>query len=131
MSFGSGGQAAGAEAAVDAMVNQGVTVTVAGGNNNGDACSFTFAFVPSAISVGSSTSTDARSSFSNYGDCITIFAPGSSITSALHTSDTGSRTISGTSMAAPHVAGGAALILADDPTLLPAKVKERLVETAK
>merc|ERR1719220_1548588 len=96
MSFGSGGQSAGSEAAVDAVVNQGVTVTVAAGNNNGDACSFTFAYVPSAISVASSTSTDARSSFSNYGACITIFAPGSSIVSASYTSNTGSSTKSGT-----------------------------------
>merc|ERR1719330_227523 len=131
MSFGSGGQAARSEAAVDAVVNQGVTVTVAGGNSNGDACAFTFAYVPSAISVGSSTSTDARSSFSNYGACITIFAPGSSITSAHYTSDTGTSTKSGTSMAAPHVAGGAAVILASEPSLSPAKVKERLVEMAE
>merc|ERR1719330_2326564 len=113
------------------MVNVGVTVTVAAGNNNGDACSFTFAYVPSAISVGSSTSTDARSSFSNYGSCVTIFAPGSSIVSASYTSDTGSRTLSGTSMAAPHVAGGAAVILALEPSLSPAKVKERLLEMAE
>merc|ERR1719476_1187988 len=90
MSFGSGGNSAGSEDAVDAVVAQGVTVTVAAGNNNGDACSFTFAYIPSAISVASSTSTDARSSFSNYGSCITIFAPGSSIVSASYTSDTGS-----------------------------------------
>merc|ERR1719330_788868 len=131
MSFGSGGQSAGSEEAVDAVVAQGVTVTVAAGNNNGDACDFTFAYVPSAISVGSTTSTDERSSFSNYGPCITIFAPGGSIVSASYTSDTGSRTLSGTSMAAPHVAGGAAVILALEPSLSPAKVKERLLEMAE
>merc|ERR1719346_401783 len=131
MSFGSGGISAGSEEAVDAVVNQGVTVTVAAGNNNGDACQFTFAYVPSAISVASSTSTDARSSFSNYGACITIFAPGSNIVSASHTSDTGPSTKSGTSMAAPHVAGGAAVILASEPSLSPAQVKERLLEMAE
>merc|ERR1719210_539126 len=87
--------------AVDAAVNAGVTVVVAGGNSNSDACNFSPAFVPSAITVGSTTSLDERSSFSNYGSCTDIWAPGSSVKSAAHTSDTGSSTLSGTSMAPP------------------------------
>merc|ERR1719273_2796327 len=95
---GSGTQQAMADA-VDAAVNGGVVVVVAGGNSNGDACRFSPAFVPAAITVGSTTSRDARSSFSNYGACTNIWAPGSSVVSASHTSDTGSRSLSGTSMA--------------------------------
>jgi len=131
MSFGSGGTNSGAEAAVDAVVAAGVTVTVAAGNNRGDACRFTFGFVPSAIAVGSSTSTDTRSSFSNYGECVALFAPGSSILSADYRSDTGTSVKSGTSMATPHVAGGIAVILGENPSLTPAKVKQRLEETAE
>merc|ERR1711878_104233 len=113
---GSGTQQAMADA-VDAAVNAGVTVVVAGGNSNSDACRFSPAFVPSAITVGSTTSTDARSSFSNYGSCTNIWAPGSSIKSASHTSDTGSATLSGTSMACPHVSGGAAIVLSGNPSM--------------
>ena len=70
------------------------------------------------MTVGSTTSTDARSSFSNFGTCVDIFAPGSSITSAWNTSDTATNTISGTSMASPHVAGALALYLQTNPTAL-------------
>merc|ERR1719251_76623 len=101
--------------AVDGAVDAGVTVFVAGGNSNADACGFSPAYVPSAITVGSTTNRDARSSFSNFGSCIDIWAPGSSITSAWWNKK--ERTISGTSMACPHVAGGAALILNRNPNM--------------
>merc|ERR1719418_44139 len=126
---GSGTQQAMADA-VDAAVNGGVVVVVAGGNSNSDACRFSPAFVPSAITVGSTTSRDARSSFSNYGSCTNIWAPGSSVVSASHTSDTGSRSLSGTSMACPHVSGGAALVLEADPSMKASAVCSELLDTA-
>merc|ERR550539_1160180 len=116
--------------AVESAVASGVTVVVAGGNSNSDACGFVPAFVPSAITVGSTDSEDARSYFSNYGTCTNIWAPGSSITSATHEDDTGSKTFSGTSMACPRVAGGAALILEKNPGFSASKVLERLQANA-
>merc|ERR1712087_904398 len=113
--------------AVNAAVNSGVVVVVAGGNSNSDACRFSPAFVPAAITVGSTDSRDRRSSFSNYGSCTDRWAPGSDVTSASHRSDTGSATFSGTSMACPHVSGGAALILDAEPDKAPAKVLEELL----
>merc|ERR1719491_1493512 len=118
------------KSAVDTAVDAGVTIVVAGGNSNSDACGFVPAFVPSAITVGSTDSTDARSSFSNYGRCTNFWAPGSAITSASHQSDTGSATFSGTSMACPHVAGGAALMLENNPDLKAPQVLEKLLAKA-
>merc|ERR1719401_1767076 len=131
MSFGSHGEAAGAKAAVDAVVNSGITVTVSAGNRNYDACQKTFSFIPSAISVGSTDSNDRHSSFSNFGTCVHIWAPGSSIPSADYRSDDGTSIKSGTSMANPHVAGGCAVILSVEPDLSPEKVRQRLLETAE
>merc|ERR1712050_430080 len=116
--------------AVDAATNAGVTVVVAGGNSNRDACGFSPAFVPSAITVGSTDSRDRRSSFSNYGACTNIWAPGSSILSAGHRSDSATATFSGTSMACPHVSGAAALVLGADNSKNPAKVLQELLDNA-
>merc|ERR1711957_105814 len=131
MSLGGSGTQAAMKTAVDGAVAAGVVVVVAGGNSNRDACTFSPAFVPSAVTVGSTDSTDKRSSFSNYGSCTEIWAPGSAITSAGVRDDTGSSTFSGTSMACPHVSGGAALVLGESPTKSPAKVLVDLVDRAE
>jgi serine protease len=130
MSLGGSGTQQAMRDAVDGAVNSGVVVVVAGGNSNKDACKFSPAFVPSAITVGSTTSTDTRSSFSNYGACTNIWAPGSNVVSASHTSDTGSTSLSGTSMACPHVSGGAALVLDADPSMKPSAVLQSLQDSA-
>merc|ERR1719225_645544 len=117
--------------AVDSATNAGLSVVVAAGNENGDACSFSPAFVLSAITVGSTDSQDRRSDFSNYGRCTNIWAPGSSILSAGHTSDTATATKSGTSMACPHVAGGVALVLEADPGMAASAVIQSLLATAE
>ncbi len=127
MSLG-GGASTAIDNAVANSISSGVSYSIAAGNSNGaNACNFSPARVGTAITVGSTTQTDARSSFSNIGTCLDIFAPGSSITSAWNTSNTATNTISGTSMATPHTTGAAALVLSANPSFTPAQVRDRLV----
>lgn len=130
MSLGGAGKAQAMRRAINSVVDSGVTVVVAAGNENSDACSFTPAFVPSAITVGSTTSMDARSSWSNFGSCTNIWAPGSTILSAGHRTDRGSAIMSGTSMACPHVSGAAALVLEADPSKKASAVLAELINKA-
>ncbi|GAA1595967.1 S8 family peptidase [Actinoplanes couchii] len=118
------------DTAVANSIAAGITYGVAAGNDNANASSYSPARVASAITVGATTSTDARASYSNYGSILDIFAPGTSITSAWYTSTTATSTISGTSMATPHVVGAAALVLQDNPSYTPAQVASTLTGNA-
>ena len=129
MSLG-GGVSSATDTATNNLINRGVSVVVAAGNSNTNACNSSPARVANAITVGSTTSTDARSSFSNFGSCVNIFAPGSSITSTWHTSNTATNSISGTSMASPHVAGVAALWLGYAPSASPAAIRNHIYSRA-
>ncbi len=124
----------GANQSVDDALNNssaaGVVHVVAAGNSATDACTASPARAAQAYTVASSTISDARSSFSNFGTCVEIFGPGSSITSAWNTSDTATNTISGTSMASPHVAGVAALVRDEFPGFTVSQVKQEITARA-
>jgi subtilisin family serine protease len=134
MSLGGGGTNSSLENAVRRSITAGFTYVLAGGNSGQDACNFTPARTPEAITVGASDRNDRRSIYtsgsSNWGRCLDIWAPGSEIISASHSSDTGTRSMGGTSMASPHVAGAAALYLSTHPAATPAQVRDALVAGA-
>jgi subtilisin family serine protease len=134
MSLG-GGVDATLDNAVKKSIASGVSYSVAAGNGNflglpANACNYSPARVPEAITVGATNSSDRRASFSNYGTCLDVFAPGVDITSAWKDSDSATKTISGTSMATPHTVGVAALYLATHTTATPAQVRDAVVNGA-
>ncbi len=125
-----GGKEQSVNDAITNSINSGVVYAVAAANFSDDACLYSPASTPLAITVGATTIADARASFSNYGTCLDVFAPGENITSDWNTSDTAINTISGTSMASPHVAGVAALYLGKHPSATTTEVRDAIVDNA-
>jgi subtilisin family serine protease len=116
--------------AVAKSINSGITFTIAAGNDSGDACQASPASTPAAITVGATDRTDRVAYFSNVGKCVDLFAPGVAVVSDWIGSNTATNTASGTSMAAPHVAGVAALYLTTSPSSTPAQVASTILQIA-
>jgi subtilisin family serine protease len=129
MSLG-GGKSDALDDAVRRAIGSGVTFVVAAGNENQDACTRSPARTPEAITVGATGNKDQRASFSNWGRCVDVFAPGSEILSAWPTDDASTRVLNGTSMASPHVAGVAALFLERNGSASPSAVTAALVDNS-
>ncbi|MCG7497172.1 S8 family serine peptidase [Vibrio sp. Of7-15] len=130
MSFGGVTSDLAIDNAVNALIQNNISAVAAAGNNNSDACNETPARVPNAITVGSTTSSDVRSGFSNKGSCLDIFAPGTDIKSAWKNSNSSHSIMSGTSMSAAFVSGTLALGLQTKPTVSPSVARNSLVDAA-
>jgi subtilisin family serine protease len=130
LSFGAITSSTSVDVAVTNVINSGVPVVVAAGNLNYNSCAFSPARVPEAIVVGASTKTDSRASWSNHGTCIDLFAPGEDVVSASQSSNTATRTDSGTSFSTAYVAGIAAVKLAQNPSSTPAQIQDSIKNAA-
>ena len=126
----SGGASSALDQAVQNSIATGVTYVVAAGNAASNACFYSPAAVPAAITVGATTNTDAQAMFSNWGSCLDLFAPGQAVLSAWNSDDYATGTASGTSMASPHVAGAAAIYLQSNPSASPAGVTQALLSSS-
>jgi subtilisin family serine protease len=129
MSLG-GAASSAVDSALQGVINDGVTAVVAAGNSAVDACGASPARLTTAVTVAASDSTDRQAAFSNFGSCVDLYAPGVGITSAYYTSTTATASMSGTSMASPHAAGAAAVLLSQNPSLTPAQVAATLAANA-
>jgi hypothetical protein len=127
MSLGGAGYSQAQQDAIEAAIEAGMPVVVAAGNDASDACDYSPAAVPAAVTVGASDSADVIASFSNFGTCVDIFAPGVEITSADWENERGYKDLQGTSMACPHVAGVAALFMQQNPDATGEQIQDMLI----